>query len=710
MKYKLKSVDDAFPRVVSEKFGLGLLDASILSRRGVKSVGELKYYLEGGVTSLHSPFLFNDMRDAVERILAAKDENEKVAVFGDRDADGVTSTALIVAELRRLGLDPLYFLPEGDDPYGLTMDAVGKIVRENVTLVITVDCGISNIEEVGALNSQGIDVIVSDHHIAGEALPDAYAILNPKVPSCGYPFMHLAGCGVTAKLIWALRFSSSPLYDMPLILLHAEMGKSGKTTCCGAVKLENLVEKERFFEEIVDGEADFQTSPLLRMLSSGLPIFVLDKEDEARQLKRMLGKGVDISLEDFRPDLEKVIPRCKGKSIYALSRMSRAAMYSDGTEELDTLLSLFKSTYVYKDALLGRDYEKILDYVAIGTIADLMPLQDENRIIVKTGLKQMSTSPRMNLSVLLSRQNLISKPITAQDVAWYVSPVINAAGRLGKPHEALALLLETAEKKVPELTERLLALNKERQKIGEEAYSRCKEIAKASFESFGGKFVFVEDSETPRGLTGSLASSIMKEFPTSPAVMVVATTPEGRVSGSLRSHSPFDCREFLSAFSDELMDYGGHKCAGGFSLKSENLEVFRKHLEEEVWKIDAFDVDEEVSVDAVVNERLMTPEIIKTVELFEPYGEGNPMLTFLLEGATVEEVRTLGDDRKKGHLRLTLKYGSYVWTAIFWSSKNYVAKEPEVGDRVRMIFRVSRNYWRGAGSLQLTVVNMEKIG
>ena len=320
MDYILPKPGPDVVRRICEKYKVDFLAANIFARRGITHAEDIKYYLESGINYLHSPFLFKDMEEAVERILACAEEKEKIAIFGDRDADGITSTALLAAELRSMGIEVFTHLPQGDEPYGLSSKAVEQIISEGAGLVITVDNGITAIKEIEALNNAGIDTIVTDHHLPGDALPDALAVLDPKVSSCGYPFEHLAGCAVTSKLIWALRFASSPLYKSHVILLHAEPGPGeDTTTIVQAVELYNLVEVSRVIEELPNRAVDFENSKLVRLLMRALPVLVLDRETELRQLRMAFGPSVDISLVELRGELEAVIPRVRGRSLFTLT-------------------------------------------------------------------------------------------------------------------------------------------------------------------------------------------------------------------------------------------------------------------------------------------------------------------------------------------------------------------------------------------------------
>lgn len=710
LKYKMNRVQPDSVRRICERYAKGdLLLANILARRGVERADDMKWWLEKGVNWLHSPFLFSDMRDAVDRILAAAEEGEKVAVFGDRDADGITSSAILVSEFRRMGIDTMVLLPEGDEPYGLTKEAVEKIREAAATLIVTCDNGISCREEVDLANSYGIDVIVTDHHLApGDDLPDALAIIDPKAPSCGYPFEHLAGCAVAAKLVWALRFAKTPWYGSAAILLHAEPGPGDNTTTIvQAVELRDLAEVDRVVEELPNGSVDFNSSRLVRMLTKGCPVLVLDKDLELRQLRMAFGPSVDIALVDVRPQIEATVPKARGRKLVELSAFSRASAYADGHREIECLVSLFVSSCVYGRPELSSGYLDVLDLAAIGTIADMMPLSGENRTIVRMGLERLSQKPRENLVQLLSAQNLLGRPLTSQDIAWYVSPVFNAAGRLGCPKVALDLLLTDDPTEMMNLTEKLLALNKERQRMGDEAWDRVSRQGKESYESYGSKFALLDTGDIPRGLTGALATKALKEFPSAPAVIALSAAEDGRLSGSMRSRDSLNCRDFLSKLSGHLIDFGGHARAGGFSMEEGGKEGFLKDLEEIVLSMDADELAEELVVDSLVGNEDMGKHLMDIVELFEPYGESNPPLVFLHQGGEVVDIITLGD-ATKGNIKLSVRMGARVWPCLWWGAKKDPSFDIRTGDRLRMVFRMGRNWYKGMDSIQLTILQAEK--
>lgn len=706
MVWKKLPVSAQEMRRLHEQYGLDVLSASILARRGQTSSEQVKFFLEQELTYLHNPFLFDDMEEVVDRINEAVAEGEKVCVIGDRDVDGITSTALLVQELRSMGLDVSYQLPEGDDPYGMTLSGVDKAHEDKVTLMITVDCGISNFAEIAHAHSLGIDTIVLDHHISGDTLPPALAIIDPKMPGSGYPFEHLAGCGVVAKVIWALRFSQTDFYREECLLLHAQPGHD--TIIIQAMRIQNLLVIDRVIEEVNPGLISVSQSKVLSFLSCGLPILVLDAQAELVQLKQAFGKKVDVHLVEMRPQMEAVMPVMKNKGLFALSNLSRAIKYSSfGRDELQVLYTLFIAYCMKRYPSLDSDYESILDLVAIGTVADLMPMEDENRILVKRGLKVLTQGRRESLLPLFSMQNLLGKQLSTSDISWQISPVINASGRMGKPSVALEMMLSTDPGQAEELAGQLLRLNKERQKLGEDAWTRLLSMAKESFEASGSKLVVVEDSTLSRGITGVMASRLLKQF-NAPAI-VLATVGEERVSASMRSPDSFNAREFLSRFSDLFLDYGGHACAGGFSMDVSQLKVFKQRVMDEIDTMDCLPEEvEEVTIDCTLPEAYMTPDIIKVVEFFEPYGEKNPPLVLLMEGAVIENIQVMNN--KNGsvqHVKMTLAFGQYKWPALYWSAADRIGKDFDVGTAVDIVFRLGRNYFRNQESLQITIIDLK---
>lgn len=702
MKYAVKSATGEIAERLAERYRLDMLTSMILERRGLVSEEDMKYFLEKDIVYQHSPFHFEDAVIVVERIQAAIEEGEKILIFGDRDVDGITATAIMVRELRRQGARNLeYRLPMEDEPYGLTMDLVAEFLEKGVGLLITVDNGISAIEEIRQLRNHGVDTIVLDHHISGEDQPPALAIMDPKAEGCSYPFAGLAGCAVAFKACYALRLANSPIYSSEFILLHATLGND--SVRINAVRFENLIEVDRITEEVASLAYSLENSRIIRFLSVGLPILVLDKDTELKLLRRAFGSSVEINLVEIRGDLERVISSVKGRSLFELANMSRASRYEKGDLEIETLISLYRSASIYQDKNLYSGFEDILQLVCLGSIADLMPLRDENRLFVKMGLKSFEKGPMLPLRYLFSKLELLGRSLSVRDISFSVAPVINASGRMGHPDVALKLLLSENQDEIIDLTETLLSLNKERQRATEEALERCRAIADASLEYFGGKLLLVE-GDIPRGLTGAIASRFLNEYDV--PSLVLAGMDDGRISASMRTKKGFNARYFLENFSHLFQDFGGHSCAAGFSMDSSNLDRFRDELASVLseMKLEKKE-EEEILVDAELRLGMVDERLWKISELFEPFGQENERLLFCIRGAHIADVAV--NRNGASYLRCTLDVNSNFWPAVWWDNdkeQGYFGK----GDEVNLIFSPEFNTWKGITKLQMNIVSMEK--
>ncbi len=710
MNWNKKNVEIEEVKKLHNRYKMDMLTCSILARRGIVERDKVKYYLENELLYLNSPFEFEDMDDAIERIKDAQSEGEKIRIFGDRDVDGITSTVLLQTELQERGIDCSYTVPDGDDPYGMTKEKVKKAYEEGVTLFITVDCGISEIEEIKYARSLGIDTIITDHHVSGTELPKAYAIINPKKEGTSYPFPHLAGCGVVAKLIWALRFSDTKLYNEEFIILHSQPGND--TVIIQAAKMRNFMILDRKIEEFIPGLVSPSQSKIIEFINCNLPIFTLDVDIERKQLSRAFGSSIDIYLNDIREELDASIPSIKGKSLFALASISHTGRYSlFEKDELDVLIGVFNSLALIKYPSLSKDYDRILDLVAIGTVADLMPMVNENRILLKRGLKTLSNNPRKSLLPLLSANNLLGKKISTTNIGWNISPLINSAGRLGKPSVAIDMLLATESDDIEAKSVNLLEFNKIRKKMGTEAWSKMQGEARASYEKFGTKLVLVYKTEVYRGITGLMASRLLTTFK-APAMVIASSDKGDLLTGSMRSVKGFDIPSFYEKFGDILETYGGHANAGGFSVKRENIDRLINKMEDLLDYMDCIEEPEEcVDIDCTIPEEYMNLDLIKIAERFEPYGQSHSPIVFHIQGATVTDYKFInGGKNGNRNLKLTISYGSYSWPCVFWNGAEHVGRDFDKDTVVDCVFRLNRNYFNYQETIQLIIIDIKQSG
>lgn len=708
MNWEKKDISAEIVKDLANRYGCDLLTASILVRRDITAGEEVRYFLESDVRHLRNPFELPGMEDAVERILAAKDEGERVLVFGDRDVDGITSTSLLVRHLEKMGIDVRWQVPLGDDAYGLSMDAVEQFAADYGTLIITVDCGISNTDEISRAQQLGVDVIVVDHHNPQDMVPPAYVIINPKLKNSPYPFRDLCGCGVTYKLVWALRFAQkSELYGQNICLLTTR--PTNDAFVVEAVQLRNLVEVSRLSETIIPGMVNLDQTRLLPFLKDQ-QILTWDAPLQKKAFAKMFGTAVEIYMMDIAPEIGKEVPAVAGKSLLRIKELSRIARYANKSiSELDVFINLFISFVQKKEAWYGEEDQQDLQLAALGTIADLMPLRDENRIIVRSGLAAMEAKARPGVSDLLFKQGLAGRHLHAVDLAWQLCPVINAAGRMGKPDRAVRLLLEEDPAQRELLAQEVLEMNENRKKLGNDIWNIVEPMAQASLEAYSNKLAIAFGPEIHRGVTGIMASKMVNRFKV--PSLVVAFNGESTVTGSLRSSRNYDLRSLLEQCADLFLDWGGHDFAAGFTMLKSNWETFLERLKGVAATMELEEsVDEElVQIDAELPLKYMNADLLNIVDQFEPYGEKNNPLIFLARNLKIIDLSLMGKNEAK-HVKLTIDSGTFKWPAVYWQAAEKIKRDFDLNDRVDMVFRVNRNYFNGNETPQLIITDIKRSG
>ncbi len=687
-------------RALAARHELGLLEASILLRRGVSEGEALLAYLEDDLRFVPNPFLFKDMEDAVDRLWGARDDEEAVLVFGDRDVDGVTSTVLLVEALREFGLNVTWRVPQGDNVYGLTVEAVETFAAAGGGLIVTVDNGISCLKEIERAAELGIDVLVLDHHVVPEQLPPALAIINPKVPGEIYPTANMAACAVASKVVWALRFSQTPLYNQRMCLLHCRQAEEGLTV--EAVRLVNLVERRRL-RLVFDARSTAADLSTLVTFLQDQEIFVFDERRQVRLLRQLFGPGVDIGVFDLAGQIRQAFPSLATLDFDEIKAKSRLPRYRPESGDLDILVSLFVSSVYKAFPPLGSGFLPVLDLVALGTIADLMPLEGENRILVRLGMQTLNTTRREGLRALLMRLKLLGKTLSTTDVSWSLTPVINAAGRLGEPEKAVELFLAENDERRRALAAELDELNQKRRQLGTAAWDQVLPAARASLDTLGGRMVFVCDDSIARGITGILANRLMTLFGV-PALVV--TFQDGRYIGSLRANRGFETRRFLDGFADLFTDYGGHDAAAGFHFSQDRRQEFETRLAAALpdFPLDLGDQDS-LDIDAELPGEFLKPDLLAVVDRLEPYGEGCRPIVFACRGLQILALDLVGKTGAQ-HVRLTLG-GVHKWPAIYWNALERVERgDFALGDTVDAAFQLGRNTFQGQDRLQLTVLDL----
>ena len=706
-KWTKKDIQKDLAKQLCQKYGLDALTASILIRRGITQGSEILYFLEDDKRFLHNPFEFNNMEDAVDRIYQAKEEGEIVLIFGDRDVDGITSTTVLYEQLKSMGIDVSWRLPSGNDGYGLSMEAVDDFYNNNGTLIITVDCGISNTQEIAHAGELGIDVIVLDHHNPPEKVPEPAIIVNPKCSDSGYPFTEISGCAVVFKTVCALRFAKSDLYKQEMCLLS--ISKENEANRIDCIKVQNLVKKDFLSESIVPGSTSISNTKLIKFLQ-GQQIFVWNKDSTIRLLKETFGSSVDFNFFDIGLEIQKEIPQTRGKTLKELSLLSKIARYyPQQNSEIDGFYNIFVT---YIERVLAKQFpedkkseEEELQLVALAALADIMPLINENRILVRQGIKSINEGKsRKGLKELLSKLRMLGTPVNSTKLSWNVVPVLNATGRLGQPELGMELFLEKDGSKRNQLAQKIIELNDKRRELGTKAWEIGSKVAEQSIKTYDGKLCIVIDENINRGVSGILAGKLVSAF----NVPSMAVTFVGETAvGSMRSCRGFEIPPFLDKMADIFINHGGHNQAAGFSFEKSRLEEFKSRIKALCPQIKLSDDDSQtIEIDAEIPQEYLKPEILKTIDLFEPYGEENPELTFLSRKLTIYDAMIMGKPEPT-HLKLIMDCGKTKWPAIFFGEAQRLHRDFDKGDHLDIIYQIQRNFFNGNVTPQIILTEAQ---
>lgn len=696
------------------RYGIDPISASIFLRRGITQGNDILYFLESDLRFQHNPFLFNSMEDVVDRIMSTAEEGERVLIFGDRDVDGITSTTLLYEELLSLGIDARYKVPEGDETYGLSIGAVEEFAKQEAAprvgegaLIITVDCGISNMEEIKRAGDLGIDVIVLDHHNIPANLPPAQIILDAKLPDSGYPFQDISACALVYKVISALRFAKSNWYKTDIALLNAE--ENGDEIIIDCVQVRNLVPSFHVREKVKAGGGHIFGTKLYKALE-GRVIFCWDKKRVSALLASAFGAATQFNLNDAREELSGLFPSFANESLKSLKTKSKIAQYGNHEPtEIGGFYNIFV-TYVRQSlrAQFPQDYkteDDDIQLVGLAALSDIMPMKNENRFFVKRALQCMNSGKiRKGLRELCNISALNGKRITSKDLSWTLIPALNAAGRLGVASVAVRLFTEKDPGKREELARKITDMNKDRKRLTQEAIDLAYGEARESVKTFGGRLCFVYDERINRGVAGLAAGRFAERFDV-PAIVI--TCAGDNLIGSMRSKKGVNARGFLSQFEDLFSNYGGHDAAAGFNLEKKNYKAFEQRLRELAKNIVLSDEKEEEQIDAVIPADYMTKDLINIVDMFEPYGNENKDLVFLSEGLPIEDGMTMGNANRL-HLKVVVNCGKTKWPCVFWGEGERLGRDFRIGDRVDILFHVERNSYNGMESLQLNLIDIHK--
>ncbi len=552
--WKMPCVTDDIDKDFSAAAYKPLLSA-VLRARGIDSPEKAKKYLRRDRTLLCDPMQLSDMDKAVSRIELAIQSQQKTAVYGDYDVDGITSACLLYDYFQSRGLDCEVYIPDRlDEGYGINTKAIEALHSRGVELIVTVDCGITAISETAFAKSLGMDMIITDHHECPLFLPDAAAVVDPKRPDSEYPFEELAGVGVAFKLVCALEKSS----DVPL--------------------------------------------------------------------------------------------------------------------------------------------ERYADLIAVGTIADVMPLIGENRFLAYLGLEKLRNNPLPGFAALLDEAGAFKKPLSASTVGFTLAPRINAAGRLCQTETAVNLLTSKNYEEAQILAKELCALNRRRQELETEVW---KDAMAALSNTEQKSPIVLESGSWHPGVVGIAASRLTEEYKL-PTIMICVDDENGK--GSCRSYSDFNLFDALSACSEHLVSFGGHAFAAGLNIKPENIDSFRKALAEYYVSnppTEHLKLETEV---LICDPATLSMEGVEALLELEPCGSGNEQALLCIFGAVLESVLPIGNGK---HLRLRISKKGVPFDCVFFSRTAETLGASE-GESVDICFTPQVNDFHQHKNVQLLVADIRK--
>ena len=548
-------VEDVDFTKIAKSAGLSSEVACLLYQRGIRDESRLKKFLEPSLEDLHDPYLLPDMDKAVDRIRQAIERGELILVYGDYDADGMTSASIVKESLEQLGAECLVYLPNRfTDGYGPNASVYKYFIeQQGVSLIVTVDNGVAGHEAIDLAQSMGVDVIVTDHHSMPEVLPDAYAIVHPEHPKANYPFKHLAGCGVAFKLACAL-------------------------------------------------------------------------------------------LEEVQVEL--------------------------------------------------------LDLVAIGTIADMVSLTDENRIMVQYGLEVLRNTQRLSLQELFEVAGISSSDLTEETVGFQLAPRLNALGRLDDPNPAIDLLTGFDDEEVHEIALMIQEKNEERREIVQAIY----EEAKSLIDPNKSVQVLAKQGWNP-GVLGIVAGRLLEELG---QTVIVLNIEDGRAKGSARSIEAVDIFEALDPHRALFIAFGGHAGAAGMTLEVEQLDALSDILETYVKDKGIDDKGKsKLYLDEELDLENLSLDTVKSFERLAPFGMDNQKPVFYIRDFQVENARSMGAG--DSHLKLKISKGNANFEVVAFGQGSKATEFAQT-KQLELAVTLSVNQWNGQTTLQLVMVDARVDG
>ncbi len=532
--------------------------AKLFINRNLNTINDANDFIKPDLSQLHDPFLFADMHKAVNRLLKALRDGENILIYGDYDVDGITSVSILYESIFSLGGKVSFYIPDRiSEGYGLSKKGIDIAVSRKVKLLITVDCGITAVEEVKYANENNVDVIICDHHEGAEEIPPALAVLDPKIKSCKYPFKELAGVGVAFKLLHGLYTTLN--YDVS-------------------------------------------------------------------------------KLEPF------------------------------------------------------------LDLVAVGTAADIVPLLDENRILVKFGLARLNMQTKNGLFALIESAGLLGRHISVSTIVFVLAPRLNAVGRMSNAKKAVHLLTSNSLQQSRNIAKILESENKKRRSIDEVTCNEAFNLVDEFINQSDTKIIVLAKEDWHPGVIGIVASRVMEKF-NRPTILI--SIKDGIGKGSARSILNFDIYKALNSVNYLLDDFGGHKFAAGITIKENRINELRKALE----KISAEElIDEDLiptlDILSEITLKEFDAKFLKWLKYFAPFGPGNMTPVFISRNLkVVGDVSVVGNN----HLKMKVRQDGIVIDAIAYNFGDKKIQFKYQNQIIDTAFVMEENTWNGQTTIQMRI-------
>lgn len=562
------ATDELAALLLSQQLKLHLLAARLLVARGITDPDQARRFLEPKLSDLPDPSTMLGLDKAAERVARAIQSKERVALYGDYDVDGVTSTSLLASFMKSLGLEPRTYVPKRlSEGYGLNPGAVDLLAQEGTQLLITLDCGITASDEIARANAHGIDCIVVDHHRCPPELPPAYATLNPHQPGCPYPDKGLAAVGVCFNLVAGVR------------------------------------------------------------------------------------------------------------------RLLRA------------------QNYFVQAGLQEPNMRRLLDLVALGTIADMVPLSGVNRLLTWYGLEELRVARRPGVRALMEVSRVRPGRCTSSDVGFRLGPRINACGRLADASAGVRLLLADDMDRARALAAELDGANSNRQKIEHEVFEAA--VAQAEALDPLPKALVLYDGTWHPGVVGIVASKLVERFDR-PVILI---GEGGRGSG--RTARGLNLYEAINSASEHLRKFGGHRAAAGLTIEPSKITTFREQF---LARVEAdpevTDTSPELTYDEDLDPKNVDDACYAAVERLAPFGNGNPEPLFRMARAKIRTTRVVG----KGHLKLRLDEGRGGGLEAIAFKRAELESALPPGSEVELAFHLEKSEFSGIEYLELRIKDLRPLG